>query len=343
MNLSNRQGEAEDSHGALASATEAVRLYRPLAGTDPTAYLPYLAGVLNNLSIAQTETGNQEGALASTTKAVHLYRTLAEGNPIATLPTLALSLTNLSNGQREADHAEPALASATEAVRLKRPLVKANPAVFLAYLAQALNGLSAALSRVDGTAPDPWAAAITDLDGPLYRVYRAELRASYARQLAEDGQRDAAVGQLATAAAEARSSDALDLERTRKAIRQIAVHLGTDDPRLPLWATRRLPEADLELINLWARQHGWPAVDAFLTEHIDAVSREDFRISLSVLSDLHPGDTTLTALLGEIDRHGLDAPPGLRADRERRRRPDQCVAGRPDVGRISELPARAPR
>ena len=81
--VSARAGDAGDRGGALASITEAVEHYRRLAEAGPAAYLPDLAGSLNNLSNHQSETGDRGGALASITEAVDIRRRLAEAGPAA--------------------------------------------------------------------------------------------------------------------------------------------------------------------------------------------------------------------------------------------------------------------
>ncbi|MFD8854092.1 hypothetical protein, partial [Streptomyces sp. NPDC059604] len=70
--------------------------YRTLAEANPDAYLPNLAGALNNLSVGLGEVGRQEEGLGAVQEAVGHYRTLAEANPDAYLPNLAGALNNLS-------------------------------------------------------------------------------------------------------------------------------------------------------------------------------------------------------------------------------------------------------
>jgi tetratricopeptide (TPR) repeat protein len=95
-------------HPAVATTRleEAVEHYRRLAQANPAAYLPDLAGSLNNLGIRLDAVGRREEALAPTEEAVEHYRRLAQANPAAYLPDLATSLNNLGNrldavGQRE--------------------------------------------------------------------------------------------------------------------------------------------------------------------------------------------------------------------------------------------------
>ena len=64
-----------------------------MAATNP-AFLPDLAGALNNLGIRYSELGRREDALPPTEEAVTLRRELAATNP-AFLPDLARALNNL--------------------------------------------------------------------------------------------------------------------------------------------------------------------------------------------------------------------------------------------------------
>ena len=306
-NLANWQRAAGDSEGALASITEAVSYYRTLAKTSPAAYLPNLAALLSNLANWQRAAGDSEGALASITEAVSHYRTLAKTSPAAYLPNLAALLSNLANWQRAAGDSEGALASITEAVSHYRTLAKTSPAAYLPSLATLLTNLTRLLGHSLTTGSDPWAQVIADFDNPLPR---AELRASYALALAADGNRDAAIDQLANAQAEARSGDAVALGRARQAIRRAATALGADDPRIPRWATQSISDDHADLIILWAAKHGWPATDAFLTEHAQALQNDNFRAALSVSADLFPDNpklASLAALVADLDGHGLDA------------------------------------
>ena len=305
-NLSIQQSETGDRDGALASIIEAVQIRRALAEASPAAYLPDLAASLNNLSVQQSETGDRDGALASIIEAVQIWRALAEASPAAYLPDLASALNNLSTGQSATGDRDGALASSTEAVQHYQALAEASPAAYLPDLAMALNNLSHALER-STTEGGPWVRVIAGFDDPLPR---AELRTYYARALAEDNQLDAAIDQLASAAVGANSGDPVPLGRARRAIRSAAIALSTSDPRLPQWATSPIPSEHVDLINLGAAaQHGWPAIDTFLSEHADACQQNNFRASLALIADLFPEDpalASLTALLAKIDENGLN-------------------------------------
>ena len=129
----------------MAPAEEAVRLYRELAEANP-AYLPDLAGALNNLGTHYGEVGRRHDALAPAEEAVQLYRKLAKANP-AYLPDLAGALNNLGVRYSEAGRRHDALAPAEEAVRLYRKQAEANPA-HLPNLAMTLTNLGVRFGEV---------------------------------------------------------------------------------------------------------------------------------------------------------------------------------------------------
>jgi hypothetical protein len=228
-------------------------------------------------------------------------------NSAADPTDLAGLLDQVSIRLSQAGDRQGALASITEAVRIRRALAEASPAAYLPNLAGSLNNLVRLLNSPLATNEDPWREVIADFSDPLSR---AELRAGYAQTLFSNGKHGAAIEQLAVAATEADSGDAASLGRARRAIRQAADALGTDDPQLPRWATGPLPDDHIQLMNLWAAQRDWPAVDAFLAEYAEALRHDDFRASLSVAADLFPDSpslTSLASLINDLDSCGLDA------------------------------------
>ncbi|MEV4207796.1 tetratricopeptide repeat protein [Nocardia salmonicida] len=130
---------------ALAPTEEAVALYRDLAADNP-AYLPDLAGALNDLGIRLSEVGRRTEALAPTNEAVALRRHQASNNP-AYLPELAAALNNLGIGLSEVGKRTDALAPTEEAVTINLDLANNNPA-YIPDLARALNNLGIRLSEV---------------------------------------------------------------------------------------------------------------------------------------------------------------------------------------------------
>ena len=93
--LGNRLSNLGRREEALAASQEAVDLDRQLAAARPDAFLPDLAGSLNNTGAMLSNLGRREEALAASQEAVDLYRQLAAARPDAFLPDLATSLNNL--------------------------------------------------------------------------------------------------------------------------------------------------------------------------------------------------------------------------------------------------------
>ena len=80
---------------------------RELSQSNP-AFLPNLAGALNNLGIRYSELGRREEALQPTEEAVRIRRELSQSNP-AFLPDLASALNNLGVRYSELGRREEAL------------------------------------------------------------------------------------------------------------------------------------------------------------------------------------------------------------------------------------------
>ena len=141
-NLSNRRSAVGDRAGALGAIEEAVVLRAELAGANPAAFTPDLAGSLVNLSSRRSEAGDRAGALIAIEDATSLYLGLAAVNPAAFTPDLATSLNNLSVQRSKAGNRAGALIAIEEAVAMRRELAGANPAAFTPDLAASLNNLS---------------------------------------------------------------------------------------------------------------------------------------------------------------------------------------------------------
>ncbi|MGW2397445.1 tetratricopeptide repeat protein [Kitasatospora sp. NPDC001664] len=122
--------------------------YRTLVVASPDAYLPDLAGALNNLSNRLAEVGRRAEALAVCEEAARHYRTLVSASPDAYLPDLAMALNNLSVRLGEVGRRAEALAVSEEAGRHYRTLAVASPDAYLPDLARALNNLSNRLGEV---------------------------------------------------------------------------------------------------------------------------------------------------------------------------------------------------
>jgi L-lactate utilization protein LutB len=179
--LSNRQSDVGQRAEALATAHEALKLYRELAEQNRAAFLPNLAMSLNNLAATQSDVGLRTEALATARESLELRRELAEQNRAAFLPNLAASLNNLAVRQSGVGLRAEALATAHEAVELYRELAEQNRAAFLPDLAMSLNNLANRQNEV-GQRAEALATAREAVD--LYRELAEQNRAAFLPNLA---------------------------------------------------------------------------------------------------------------------------------------------------------------
>jgi tetratricopeptide (TPR) repeat protein len=115
---------------ALAKAEEAARIYEQLARARPDAFLPYLAGSLNNLATMLSELGRREEALAKAEEAVRIREQLARARPDAFLPDLAMSRGARGAVLRELGNYVDAAASFAQGIRVLLPLFETTPQAF---------------------------------------------------------------------------------------------------------------------------------------------------------------------------------------------------------------------
>ncbi|WP_433125347.1 tetratricopeptide repeat protein [Micromonospora sp. CA-240977] len=177
-----RLSSARRYDDALVPAEEATGIYRRLAETDPTAYLPDLATSLNNLGAFLSGVGRRDEALAATEEAVTARRRLAEANPGAHLPDLAMSLNNLGTFLSAVGRRDEALAATEQAVTIRRRLAKTDPAAHLPDLANSLNILGIGLSWA-GRHDE--ALAVTEESADIYRRLAETHPAVYLPDLAK--------------------------------------------------------------------------------------------------------------------------------------------------------------
>ena len=139
-------------------------IYRELSQSNP-AFLPDLAGALNNLGAHYSNLGRREEALQPTEEAVGIYRELSQSNP-AFLPNLATSLGAYGSVQRQAGELQAARESFQEGLAVLLPVLQVYRDAFLP-LAQDLAGVYFETLRHLGQEPDPelmaaYAAAFAD-------------------------------------------------------------------------------------------------------------------------------------------------------------------------------------
>lgn len=100
--------EQHDFKPAETIYTAVLTLLRERAKSDPAAYLPYVAMVLNNLGILYSDTQRLAEAEKAYQEAVQAYRELAQQNPAAYLPYLAKILNNLADFYKASKHSKEA-------------------------------------------------------------------------------------------------------------------------------------------------------------------------------------------------------------------------------------------
>ena len=126
---------------------EALKEYRELAKANPSVYLPYVAGSLNNLGVlVKQDSSRRTEAEALYQEALKDYRELVKANPSVYLPDVATTLNNLGNlASVDSSRRTEAEALYQEALKDYRELAKANPSVYLPDVARTLGGVGRGL------------------------------------------------------------------------------------------------------------------------------------------------------------------------------------------------------
>jgi tetratricopeptide (TPR) repeat protein len=124
-----------DSEQALQ---EALTIRRQLAKDNPVAYLPDVAGTLNNLGLLYRATQRLSDSEQALQEALTTYRQLAKDNPAAYLPDVAMTLHNLSFLELNKQNIQHAQTLLDEALTLRRSLWKLHAAAYGNDLAQSL-------------------------------------------------------------------------------------------------------------------------------------------------------------------------------------------------------------
>ena len=122
-----RHGSRRD--GALEVTREATDTYRELAKSRPDAFLPDLAGSLNNLGNRLADGGDRAGALEATREAVDIRRALVASNPgnAQSQRDLSVALTDLALAEEEVARLNAALQHARESLVIDERLVELDP------------------------------------------------------------------------------------------------------------------------------------------------------------------------------------------------------------------------
>jgi tetratricopeptide (TPR) repeat protein len=135
------------SESAHASQ-EALDIYRQLAEDNPQAYLPYLAGTLNNLGelyynlgVLYRDTKRLSASEQAFQEPLITFRQLAEDNPQAYLPDVALMLNNLGVLYRDTNRLSASEQALQEALIIRRQFAQDNPQAYLPDVAMTLTNL----------------------------------------------------------------------------------------------------------------------------------------------------------------------------------------------------------
>src|SRR5690606_21582744 len=123
-------------------------VYARMADQEPDAYLPGLAGALNNLSVRLRELGRREEGLAAVQRAIDVRGRLAASTPAAYLPSLAAALNTLSLHVAQLGLRGYAPAAQHRATAVYARLAAPEPDAYLPGLAASLNNLSVWLGEL---------------------------------------------------------------------------------------------------------------------------------------------------------------------------------------------------
>ncbi|MEU6663969.1 hypothetical protein [Streptomyces sp. NPDC046821] len=115
-----------------------MEIWRRLAGGNPVAFEPDLAGALTNLYRLLPEVGRRGDALTAGEQAVEIRRRLAADNPATYEPDLALLLNSHGLHLWGLGRRGEALTAAEEAIEVYRRPATVNPAAYEFYLAGSL-------------------------------------------------------------------------------------------------------------------------------------------------------------------------------------------------------------
>ncbi|MFD6664644.1 hypothetical protein ACFWDK_20035, partial [Micromonospora chalcea] len=158
---------------ALEASQEAVDLYRELAASNRDAYLPDLAGSVNNYALGLVEVGRWAEALGVSQEAVDLRRELVVSKRDTYLPDLAASVNNHAPMLAEVGRRAEALGVSQEAVDLYRELAASNRDAYLPDHAGSVQNHAVRLAEVGRRAE---ALGVSQEAVDLYRELAASNR-----------------------------------------------------------------------------------------------------------------------------------------------------------------------
>ena len=130
-------------HEALSLYQETINIFRLLASSNPDAYLPNVATILNNLGTLQRNLWHLDDAEDCYQEALEIYYSLAPTNSDTYLPNIAMTLYNLGALQSTFRRYYDAMRNTEKALDIYRKLASTNPSTYLPYTAMTLNSLGA--------------------------------------------------------------------------------------------------------------------------------------------------------------------------------------------------------
>ena len=160
----------------------ALKIRRRLAGENPEAYEPDLAGSCNNLSVLYKDTNRFPEAEALQQEALEIYRRLAEKNPEAYEPELANSCNNLAILYKDTNRFLEAEALYHEALEIFRKLAENSLKACEPDLASSCNNLAILLSDANRI---PEAEALYQEALEIYRRLAEKNPEAYEPELAD--------------------------------------------------------------------------------------------------------------------------------------------------------------
>jgi len=235
---------------------------------NPAAFLPNLAGSLNNQANRRSEVGDRAGALAAIDEAVTLFRRLADpetGNPAAFLPNLAGSLS----------------------VRT----------TLLIDSGESFTSAAAA-----------WSRAVGDQSDPSYRGQLLALFAACAKDHDGSAVAELIAQAVADVTDASPSVAGYALARARQTVRGIARDLEQPPPGLPDWAVADLPDTDIDLFNAWLADHTADTIRSTLDGYPGTFpgTLPTSLTIVSMIDPTIPTETVLRLLLDAITSQGLE-------------------------------------
>ena len=157
----------------MQAAQEALEIRRRLAQDRPDAFLPDMAGSLNNLGNTLSALGRREEALQAAQEAVDIRRRLAQDRPDAFLPDLARSLGVLGTCLAADARLRDAVEAFADGVRTLAPAFLRLPHAFASLMAALVSEYLTHVKEL-GESPD------TDLLAPIVAKFE-EIKGSEER------------------------------------------------------------------------------------------------------------------------------------------------------------------